>query len=150
MNTWLSLISSVRSAKQNVNIWNEPKSIRLLSAACNKDNLLLTLETSQTSHIDMYSSVTVLLVFSCLSHILLWHFFVCTLKVCKPRHRHRTNARISTTSVISQCVCLCRGELSPQIEEHMLQYVFYLDFYFLVFFFFLEMTLKKMTVFCLL
>lgn len=44
-------------------------------------------------------------------------------------------------------VCLCQGELSPQIEEDMLQYdpFFNLDFYFLIYF--LEMTLKKTTVF---
>lgn len=40
---------------------------------------------------------------------------------------------MSTTFIISQCVV--SGEISPQIEEDMLQYfyLFYLDFYFLIF-----------------
>lgn len=49
----------------------------------------------------------------------------------------------------TQCVCLCRGELSPQIEEHLLQYVFYLDFYFLIFFFRNDIK-KRWLFFCLL
>lgn len=55
---------------------------------------------------------------SCLSHIFFSIFFFCTLKVCKPRHRHKDKSPSSTT-FFYYCYhfsVFVRGELSPQIE----------------------------------
>lgn len=71
--------------------------------------------------------------FSCASVTFSLAFFFCTLKVCKPRHRRWTN--LDLNHWLSFQSVFVSGQLSPQIEEDMLQYVylFYLDFYFLIF-----------------
>lgn len=79
------------------------------------------------------SNAFVFFCFSCASVTFSLAFFFCTLKVCKPRHRRWTN--LDLNHWLSFQSVFVSGQLSPQIEEDMLQYVylFYLDFYFLIF-----------------
>lgn len=76
-------IHGSRSKHQNVNIWN-----RLLSAACNTHDLLVT----PSRHISVVFTQQCLCFFfyvACFSHIFFGIFFFCTLKVCKLRRRRR-------------------------------------------------------------
>lgn len=98
-------IHGSRLKHQNVNIWN-----RLLSAACNMHDLLVT----PSRHVSVVFTQQCLFSFLCrlLQSHFLWSFFFCTLKVCKLRRRRRfkcPNLHCSRGVWVCDCVRAVRS-----------------------------------------